>query len=126
MLFSVYVVDDDPNFRDWLGGFLEAEGLRVSLFAGGDAFLAAIDALPPGCVVLDMRAGRRTGLKVQAELIARGRALPVIATTGYSDVDTAVAAMKLGAIEFLEKPFAPEALLDALARGFRQLEAPGA
>jgi two-component system response regulator FixJ len=119
--FPVYVVDDDPAIRDWAGLVCEELGLACRAFAGGEEFLAALEGLAPGCILLDMRMPRPNGLAVQAELSRRGSRMPVIAMTGYGDVDVAVESMKLGALDFLEKPFAREVLCEALERGFRQL-----
>lgn len=119
--FPVYVVDDDPSIRDWAELMCEDLGLSCRTFSGGGAFLESVDALDPGCVLLDMRMPRPNGLAVQTELAARGAPMPVIAMTGYGDVDVAVQSMRLGAIEFLEKPFTRQVLEEALKNGFEQL-----
>lgn len=121
LAFPVYVVDDDPAVRDWADLVCEDIGIACRAFAGGDEFLAALDELPPGCILLDMRMPRPNGLAVQAELSRRGSRMPVIAMTGYGDVDVAVQSMKLGALDFLEKPFDRRVLGEALERGFRLL-----
>lgn len=118
---AVYVVDDDPSVRDWAEMVCEDLGLSCRSFASGEEFLGALDALAPGCILLDMRMPRPNGLAVQAELAARGSEMPVIAMTGYGDVDVAVQSMRLGAIEFLEKPFTRDVLKEALETGFRRL-----
>ena len=119
----VYVVDDDQSVRDWAELVCEDLGFSCRTFAGGEAFLSALHALAPGCVLLDMRMPRPDGLAVQAELAARRGRMPVIAMTGYGDVDVAVQSMRLGATEFLEKPFSIDVLKDALKKGFRALDA---
>lgn len=119
--FPVYVVDDDPIFRDWVELALAESNLPSQGFDNGEEFLAAVDGLALGCILLDMRMPRRTGLQVQTELRRRGVASPVIAMTGFGDVDQAVRSMKLGALDFLEKPFSPELLIDAIGRGFAHL-----
>lgn len=120
----VYIVDDDPNIRAWAELVCEELGHRARCFAGGDEFIAALQNLEPGCILLDMRMPRRGGLQVQAELAKLQKPFPVIAMSGYGDVDVAVHSMKMGAIEFLEKPFGQEALKDALDRGFASLGEP--
>ena len=115
---AVYVVDDDPIVRDWAELVCEDLGYRCRTFTGAEAFLGEIDRLEPGCLLLDMRMPRMNGLAVQAELAARGSSMPVIAMTGYGDVDVAVQSMRLGAMEFLEKPFGVEVLKQALEKGF--------
>ena len=118
---AVHVVDDDPSARDWAQIVCEELGLNCRTFSGGGAFLEALDELEPGCVLLDMRMPKPNGLAVQAELAARGSRMPVIGMTGYGDVETAVQSMKLGALEFLEKPFSRDALSEALESGFKRL-----
>ena len=121
--FPVYVIDDDAKVRDWLGLALEEMRLTCRSFAGGEEFLEALDGLEPGCILLDMRMPGRGGLAVQAELARRGSFMPVVAMTGFGDVDVAVESMKLGATEFLEKPFENDVLLEALEQGFSRLRA---
>ena len=120
----VYVVDDEPGIRDLLVHLCEDRGLACRAFADGEQFLDALSDLPPGCVLLDMRLPRRNGLQVQAEMIGRGRAFPVIAITGYADVDMAVEAMRMGAVDFLEKPFQNDVLFEAIDRGLARLDEP--
>ncbi len=119
--YPVYVVDDDPSIREWAAIVCEDLRLVCRGFTGGEEFLAELDDLESGCVLLDMRMPRPNGLAVQGELAARGNRMPVIAMTGYGDVDVAVQSMRLGAIEFLEKPFTNEVLAEALEKGFQQL-----
>ena len=119
--FPVYVVDDDPNFREWISLLCDDSGLPCRTFHDGEEFLAALDELEPGCILLDMRMPRQNGLQVQAELGRRGNRFPVIAVTGYGDVEIAVRSMKLGAIEFLEKPFSVDVALEAIKQAFATL-----
>lgn len=120
--YPIYVVDDDPGIRELIVLMSEDQGIAARTFEGGEQFLAALDSLEPGCVLLDMRMPRKNGIQVQEELAARGRRLPVVAITGYGDVDMAVQSMKLGAVEFLEKPFTTDVLMDAVKLAFQQLE----
>ncbi|HEV2745713.1 MAG TPA: response regulator [Allosphingosinicella sp.] len=119
--YPVYVVDDDPGARAWIGELCEDQGIECSGFAGGEEFLAAVDRLRPGCVLLDMRMPRIGGLRVQAELVRRGSSMAVVSMTGFGGVETAVRSMKLGAVEFLEKPFATDDLLAAIAAAAARL-----
>jgi two-component system, LuxR family, response regulator FixJ len=114
---TVYVVDDDEAVRDSLEILLETSGHRVRTFVSAGAFLEAVSALGPGCVVLDVRMPEMDGLELQEELNRRGVGLPVIVMTGHGDVPIAVRAMKAGALDFLEKPFADEALLHGVRLG---------
>lgn len=115
------MVDDEEGVRELLADLCEDKGIACRGFADGEAFLAALDELEPGCVLLDMRLPRRNGLQVQAEIIRRERPLQVIAITGYADVDMAVESMKMGAVDFLEKPFLNDVVFEALECGFRKL-----
>jgi two-component system response regulator FixJ len=119
--YPVYVIDDEQFVRDWAELMCEDLGFSCRTFSGGKAFLDAYYTLAPGCILLDMRMPKPNGLAVQAELAARGGLMPVIAMTGYGDVDVAVQSMRLGAIEFLEKPFTQEVLKEAIEKGLRQL-----
>ena len=109
--FPIYVVDDDEAIRRSLSFLLKTSGYAVRLFEGGTAFLKDAAGLEPGCVLLDVRMPDIDGLEVQRELRARGVMLPVVIMTGHGDIDMAVAAMKAGASDFIEKPFEKAALL---------------
>ena len=112
---KVFVVDDSPEIRDSLSRFLTAGGLRVETFASAQDFLDAYDGAP-GCLVLDLHLPGMGGLELQEHLCAEGMAIPVIVVTAYGDVPTAVRSFKAGALEFIEKPFNPEVLLDRCRR----------
>ncbi|MFI5365476.1 MAG: response regulator transcription factor [Candidatus Binatia bacterium] len=109
---TVFVVDDDPAMRDSLRWLLQSVGLPVQTYAAAEEFLEHYDATWPGCLVLDVRMPGMSGLKLQDVLAARHIQLPVIVVTGYAEVPTAVRALKTGAIDFIEKPFSDELLLD--------------
>ncbi|QAY77274.1 response regulator transcription factor [Sphingosinicella sp. BN140058] len=121
--YPVYIVDDDAQIRTSLGVLLDVNRLQCRGFATGDAFLAALAELPPGRILLDIRMPGSDGIAVLSELHARRYRWPVIVMTGHAEVALAVTAMKLGAIEFLEKPFRETALLEALARAATALRA---
>ena len=121
----VYLVDDDEAIRRSASFMLKTSGFIVSAFASGTDFLKAAHGLGVGCVLLDVRMPDIDGLAVQAELKARGIALPVIVMTGHGDVTVAVAAMKAGAVDFLEKPFEKAELLAALDDGFARIDQSG-
>jgi len=104
MTASVYVVDDDEAVRDSLGELLGGLGYRVLPFASGEAFLAAHAPDWRGCVLLDLAMPGMSGAEVQAELLRRGSALPVIFLSGHGDIPSAVKAVKAGALDFLQKP----------------------
>ncbi|MDC7789771.1 response regulator [Rhodoplanes sp. TEM] len=114
---AVFVVDDDHSVRASLESLLSSEGHDVHVFGSAEAFIAAERPDLPGCMVLDVRLRRESGLEVQRELGRRGIDLPVVFITGHGDVPMSVAAMKAGAIEFLLKPFRDQDLLDAVNKG---------
>lgn len=118
---TVHLVDDEATVRAALEFLLASHGLAVCSYASGTALLARLEAGPPlrGCILLDVRMEPLSGLQVHDELVARGVATPVIFLTGHGDIRMAVAALKKGAFDFVEKPFGDAALVervrDALA-----------
>jgi two-component system response regulator FixJ len=121
MTKRVYLVDDDDAIRHSASFMLRHAGYMVKTFRDGSHFLDNIVADETGCILLDIRMPGMDGLAVQAELKARGIHMPVIILTGHGDVTVAVAAMKAGAIEFLEKPYEKKALLAAIDTAFERL-----
>lgn len=115
----VYVVDDDASIRRVLRHLFESEQLTCVTAASAARFFERYDAAAPGCLLLDMRMPETSGLELQADLRARGIDLPVIFMTGHADVPTSVRAMKGGAIDFIEKPFNEQALLEAVNRALQ-------
>ena len=113
---TLFIVDDDEAVRDSLQTLLEAAGHRVRSFASGSEFLTAMPFSEDGCLIIDVRMPGIGGLDVQERLRVEGIALPVIVITGHGDVPLAVRAMKAGAVDFVEKPFAEEAILAAVER----------
>lgn len=109
---TVFVVDDDEAVRRALKLLLESAGLAVEPFASADEFLAGYDPGRPGCLVLDIRMPGMSGLTLQDHLLARGISIPVIMITGHGDVAMAVGAVKKGAVDFIQKPFDDEVLLE--------------
>lgn len=122
---QVYLVDDDEAIRRSASFMLKTSGFLVESFASGVDFLKVARGLEPGCVLLDVRMSEIDGLAVQSEMKAHGIALPVIVMTGHGDVTVAVAAMKAGAVDFLEKPFEKVELLAAMDDGFARIEQTG-
>src|SRR3954453_1787639 len=102
----VYVVDDDEAVRESLSALLDAKGYTVRTFALAREFLAAAPTLRPGILIADIRMPEMDGLELQHELTARAFHFPLIVITGHGEVPLAVRAMKAGAIDFIEKPFA--------------------
>lgn len=111
---TIFVVDDDEEDRESLCGLLESYGFVVETFASGEAFLNRKHAQLRGCLLLDVRLPDISGLEVQRRLAADRVTMPTIMITAYGDVAIAVAAMKAGAVDFIEKPFPAEVLLGSL------------
>lgn len=110
----IFVVDDDEAVRDALTLHLELAGLTVRPCASAAEFLAAADSGQPGCAVLDIRMPGMDGLALQQEMIRRGLTLPVIVITGHGDVPAAVRAFRAGAVDFLQKPFDEDLLIERI------------
>jgi two-component system, LuxR family, response regulator FixJ len=109
---TVFVLDDDRSMRESLTFLLESVRLRVEAFGGAREFLDNYDPNRPGCLVLDIRLQGMGGLDLLGQLRDRAITLPVIVVTAFGDVRTAVAAMRAGAIDVMEKPVADQVLLD--------------
>lgn len=118
-LRTVYVVDDDAAVREATCTLLETAGCLPQAFTSGQDFLDRADLYSRGVALLDICMPGPSGLDVQAAMVERGSNLSVIVVTGHGDVATAVQAMKAGATDFLEKPYQPMALVDAVKRGLR-------
>lgn len=113
---TVFVVDDDQAMRSSLKWLIESIGVQVESFASADEFLREYQPGRTGCLVLDVRMPGMSGLDLQEHLAGKGMHVPVVIITGHGDVPMAVRAMKHGAVDFIEKPFNDEALLDAIRR----------
>lgn len=116
---TVFVVDDDEQLRESLCALLEVLNFEVRGFSTPGGFHRFYRADMPGCLLLDLRMPRQSGLELYQQLLSEGKRLPVIFITAHADVTSAVAAMKSGAIEFLEKPFDRETLLDRVLNALR-------
>ncbi len=111
---TVYIVDDDAAVRDSIAELVESVGMRAEPYGSGQAFLDAYAPQHPCCLVLDVRMPDISGMVLQQRLQAGGCTLPVIVLTGHGDVPMAVEAMKAGAVDFLQKPYREQALLDSI------------
>jgi len=109
---TVFIVDDDAAMRDSLRWLLESVGLSAETFGTAEEFLRAYAPQRPGCLVLDVRMPGMSGLSLQDTLVGRKVRLPIIIVTGYAEVPTAVRALKTGAVDFLQKPFSDDVLLE--------------
>ena len=118
---SVYVIDDDRDVRRSLSFMLGAADIRSHPFGSGLDFLEALPDLDPGCILLDLRMPQMDGFQVMEALAARKIDWPLIVMTGHGEVPVAVRAMKLGAVDFIEKPFSEQALLGSFNQAFALL-----
>jgi two-component system response regulator FixJ len=119
----IHLVDDDEAIRHSASFMLRHAGFRVKTYTDGVAFLEQVADAERGCILLDVQMPGMDGLEVQEALNSRGVAMPVIVLTGHGDVGVAVRAMKAGAVDFVEKPYGKQTLVDALTRAFERLEA---
>ena len=117
---TVFVVDDDADVRKSLTQLLEGVGWSVRAYATATEFLEGYDPSRLGCLLLDVRLPGMSGIQLQETLQQRGIAIPVIIVTGHGDVPTAVAAMKRHALDFVEKPFRAQPLLDRVYQALAQ------
>jgi FixJ family two-component response regulator len=115
----VHVVDDDELMRHSIDDLLRSVGYDVKLYGHAEDFLAAKLPDRPGCVLIDVRMPGPSGLELQASLAQRGNRLPVILMTGHGDIRMSVQAMKAGAVDFIEKPFRDQEMLEAVATAIR-------
>lgn len=120
----VHIIDDDAEIRDSLSFMLSAEGIETTGHDSADAFLGALPRLHPGCILLDLRMPGMPGLQLQKHLHGAGCRMPVIIITGHADIDSAVTAMKEGAVDFIQKPFSRQDLLAALNAAWAELDHP--
>lgn len=117
---KVFVVDDQANMRSALQRLLHRAGFAVESYASGAAFLAGAVLEGPACILLDVSMPEMTGLEVQAELKKRRCTLPIVFLTGTADVPIAVAAMREGAVDFIQKPFDNDELVTRLRKVIEQ------
>lgn len=117
---TVFIVDDDRALCEALAFLLESVNLPCQTFRTAQEFLDAYDPTRPGCLVLDVRMPGMSGLDFQGELAARNYHVPVIMVTGYADVSMAVRAIKAGAVEFLEKPFGDQVILECIQQAIER------
>jgi len=113
---TVFIVDDDAEVRDAIALLLQSIGLSTQTYASAKEFLDAFDENRPGCLIADVRMPGMSGLELQERLAARPLHPPLILVTGHGDVPMAVRAVRAGAIDFIEKPFHDQALIDAVNR----------
>src|SRR5262245_31105851 len=119
---NVYVMDDDAAVRDSLQFLLDSSGFSVRLFETAQSFLDVLPDLAFGCVVSDVRMPGMDGIELLKRLKAEHSTFPILIMTGHGDVPLAVEAMKLGAVDFLEKPFEDDRLTTMIDAAIRHAE----
>jgi FixJ family two-component response regulator len=112
----VYIVDDDEGARTSLAWLLGSVDIRTECFGGAEAFLAAYDPLLAACLVLDVRMPEIGGFQLQERLNANASELPVIVVSGHGDIPMSVRALQNGAVDFFQKPYNPQQMLDRIQR----------
>jgi len=123
--FVVHIVDDDEAVRQSLAFLLSTAGVPVRVYDSATSFLDALPSLQSGCLITDVRMPDLTGIELLHHLKAKSIDLPVIVITGHGDIPLAVEAMKSGAVDFIEKPFAEESILKAVEAARCTLEKRG-
>ena len=118
----VYVIDDDEAMRDSLSFLLDSSGYSVTLFDNAQSFIDALPGLAFGCVVSDVRMPGIDGIEFLKWMKTQHSPFPILIMTGHGDVPLAVEAMKLGAVDFLEKPFEDDRLITMIESAIRQAE----
>jgi two-component system response regulator FixJ len=113
---TVHIVDDDDAVRDSLEALLQSKKFTAKSYASAEAFLAACTTAPTGCAIVDVRMPGMDGIALLGQLRQRGHALPVIVVTGHGDIPLAVQAMRAGAVDFVEKPYSNETIMEAIGR----------
>ncbi len=121
----VHLIDDDEHVRRALAFLLSTAGLAVRVHESSVHFLESLEGLQPGCIVSDVRMPGIDGVELQRQLKEKGVDMPMIIMTGHADVALAVAAMKAGAIDFIEKPFDDEVLLSAVRMALSRYDQAG-
>jgi two-component system, LuxR family, response regulator FixJ len=120
---TVFIIDDQSSIRHALGEMLSVFGYNVESYESADSFLRALDPLRHGCVVADVRMPGMDGIELVRELARRQVLLPVVVISGHADVPMAVAAIKAGAEDFIEKPVDDVQLVAAINRGLARAHA---
>ena len=116
---TVFIIDDEA-YRDSVQELVSSVGLATEAFSSALDFLGAFDPERPGCLVLDVRLSRMSGLALQERLAAMGARIPIVFISGHGDIAMAVKAVKDGAVDFVQKPYREQQLLDAIDEALRR------
>lgn len=115
----VYIVDDDQDLRTSLAWLLESVSVQARCFAGAEEFLSQYDPRQPACLVLDVRMPQTSGFQLQEILNQRGSTLPTIFVSAHGDIPMSVKAMQNGALDFVEKPYNPQQMIERIQAALR-------
>jgi RNA polymerase sigma factor (sigma-70 family) len=110
----VYIVDDDSDVRDSLVWLLKSVGIAADAYPGPEDFLAALDPETPGCLIVDVRMPRVSGFQLQERLNRLGVPLPVVFCSAHGDIRMSVRALQQGAVDFIEKPYDPQQMIEVV------------
>lgn len=121
---TVFIIDDDEGYRDSVQELVSSVGLPTETFSSALDFLQAFNPARPGCLVLDVRMARMSGLALQERLVAMGARIPIVFISGHGDIAMAVKAVKDGAVDFVQKPYREQQLLDAIDEALLRNAAP--
>jgi two-component system response regulator DctR len=111
---TVFIIDDDEAVRDSIFELVSSIGLAAETYPSASEYLEAFDATRAGCLVLDVRMAQMSGLRLQEKLGERGAHIPIVFISGHGDIGMAVSAIKAGAVDFVQKPYDEQQLLDAI------------
>ena len=121
-VMTVFLVDDDPDIRSSLSRALSKRGFNVETFPSAVAFLDAYNEQSDGCLLLDYGMADMNGLELQQHLADAGQTIPIIFITGHGGIAESVMAIKAGAVDFLEKPFRQQTLVDCINEAFSKAQ----
>ena len=117
---TVFIIDDDEACRDSVRELVSSVGLAAETYSSAIDFLTDFDGARPGCLVLDVRMARMSGLALQERLLAIGARIPIVFISGHGDISMAVKTVKDGAVDFVQKPYREQQLLDAINEALRR------
>ncbi|MEJ8850860.1 response regulator transcription factor [Variovorax rhizosphaerae] len=117
---TVFIVDDDEAYRDSVKELVNSVGTSAATYGSALEFLETFDPERPGCLVLDVRMMRMSGIALQTKLATMGARLPIVFISGHGDIEMAVKAIKDGAVDFVQKPYREQQLLDAIDEALRR------
>ncbi len=117
---TVFIIDDDEAVRDSIQELMNSVGLNAEVYETAHQYLEAFDPERPGCLVLDVRMAHMSGPALQAKLNERGARIPIVFISGYGDIPMAVKAIQAGAVDFVQKPYHEQQLLDSINEALRR------